>query len=148
MKTKFFSILAMLLFSMSLTFGFASCSDDDDDNNTENNPSSSDTKAAGKAAGEKFIQDLEAYQAIEGSDANALVKKTEALTKIYGDYTNYKTNKEDKEWKEAFLKGAAKEDVKKYETLNSFLEKDYSSITSIASALTDLLSLLGSNSNN
>ena len=140
MNTKFFSLLAMLLFSMSLTFGFASCSDDDDDDNGTENTSSA---TQGKSAGESFIQHLEAYKAIEGEGIEVTAKKLEAGAKIYSDYQNYKKNKEDKVWKEAFLKGAAKEDAKQYEALNNFLEKDYSSPTAIVTALNDILGLLG-----
>lgn len=129
----------MLFVSISLTIGFASCSsDDDDDDNTE------DVSGA-TAAGEKLIQDLQAYQAIEGNSPEALVKKGEAALRIYNDYKTYKENKENKAWKEAYLKAAAKEDVKKYEALNNFLEKDYSDATSIINALGDISKLLTNN---
>lgn len=128
----------MLFFSISLTMGFASCSDDDDDNGTE------DVTGA-KEAGEKFVQDIQAYQALEGTSPEVLVKKAEAAAKIYADYQTYSKNKENKEWKEAFLKGAAKEDLSKYETLNNFLEKDYSSPTGIADAISELANLFKQN---
>ncbi len=147
MNKKFFSFLTMLLLGMGLTFGFAACSDDDDDDDN-NNTEETSSADKGKSAGEKFVQDVEAYQAIEGNDITANAKKLEAAGKIYKDYTNYKENKEDKEWKTAFLKGAAGEDLQKHETISKFLEKDYSSIEGIAGALTDLAGLFSNNSQN
>ena len=136
MNAKIYSLLLMLFLGLSM--GFTSCSDDDDNSSSDDNNSSS--YESGETAGKEFIQAYDAYNAAENT-----VDKATSGAKLLSCYSEYKSHKEDSEWKKGFLVGAAKEDANKYETLSALLDSnlDFSSVTGIANAMTELQKILG-----
>lgn len=121
MNAKILSLLLVFFLGIS----FTSCSKDDDNDASYE---------SGVAEGKKFNEAYADYKAASGF--NSVVP---AAT-MYSSYQQYKSNSEDKDWKEGFIAGATNFDESKYsEFANIFDTENIASADNLIALLTTLL---------